>query len=183
LTEQRMSAAEYLTRPPEDRSTQLVGGEIVVNQPSVRHQEIVLFLALCLRRWTETEPRRGMAGLSVDVMLDEANVFAPDVWWVTEEHRPHRDASGLEGPPDLAVEVRSPSTWRYDIGAKKASYQHHGLAELWLVDTESATVLVYRRSVPAAGAFDIALELGAGETLTSPLLPGFTLAVAEIFDR
>jgi Uma2 family endonuclease len=183
LTGQAITAEEYLARPPEDRSTQLVGGEIVVNQPSVRHQDLSGLIYRRLADWVDSGTGNGLACISVDVMLDEANVFAPDVWWVTEEHRPHRDASGLEGPPDLAVEVRSPSTWRYDIGAKKASYQHHGLAELWLVDTESATVLVYRRSVPAAGAFDIALELGAGETLTSPLLPGFTLAVAEIFDR
>jgi Uma2 family endonuclease len=43
--------------------------------------------------------------------------------------------------PDLAVEVRSPSTWRFDIGRKKV-----------------------------------------GESLTSPLLAGFALAVEEIFE-
>lgn len=83
--------------------------------------------------------------------------------------------------PDLAVEVRSPSTWRFDIGAKKANYERHGLAELWLVDTAADVVLVFRRSVPDATRFDISLELTSADALTSPLLPGFSLLVGEIF--
>lgn len=61
---------------------------------------------------------------------------------------------------DLAVEVRSPSTWRYDIGTNKATYEHHALSELWLVDTESGAVLVYRRSSPSVPDFDVALGAG-----------------------
>lgn len=75
------------------------------------------------------------------------------------------------------------STWRYDIGVKKDHYERAGLSELWLVDTESELLLVYRRSTPSAPEFDVALELGAGEELTSPPLPGFTLAVEELFAR
>jgi Uma2 family endonuclease len=81
------------------------------------------------------------------------------------------------------VEVRSPSTWRYDVGTKKATYERHGLPELWLVDTKSESVLVYRCSAPAVPEFDVALELAAGEVLMSPLLPGFALPVAEVFAR
>ncbi|MBA3305663.1 MAG: Uma2 family endonuclease [Thermoleophilaceae bacterium] len=83
--------------------------------------------------------------------------------------------------PDLAVEVRSPSAWRYDIGAKKAAYERHGLPELWLVDTAAEAVLAFRRSVPGAAIFDVALELGRDARLESALLPGFALAVGELF--
>jgi Uma2 family endonuclease len=47
----------------------------------------------------------------------------------------------------------------------------------------SETVLVYRRSKPTAPTFDIALELGRGDTLESPLLPGFALSLDELFRR
>lgn len=83
--------------------------------------------------------------------------------------------------PDLAIEVRSPSTWRYDIGAKKAAYERHGLTELWLVDVDAAVVLVFRRSQPGGMAFDVSLEVGRGEGLSSPQLSGFSLAVNELF--
>ena len=52
--------------------------------------------------------------------------------------------------PDLAIEIRSPSTWRYDIGAKKSVYEREGLPELWLVDGDANVVLVFRRSAPGA---------------------------------
>jgi len=83
--------------------------------------------------------------------------------------------------PDLAAEVRSPSTWRFDVGVKKAGYERHGLQELWLVDTVVRTVLVYRRSSAGCAAFDVALELAEDERLTCPLVPEFALAVADIF--
>ena len=68
----------------------------------------------------------------VDVVADEHNVFGPDVVWLSEEGIPDRLDKRLAGMPDLAVEVRSPSTWRYDIGSKRAAYERAGLPELWL---------------------------------------------------
>jgi Uma2 family endonuclease len=184
LTDQRITAAEFLELPLDEyRFTQLVDGEIVVSEATLRHQDLYLFIVRRLADWADAGSARGRAGIPVDVVLDDRNVFAPDVWWVSEEHRPSRDARALDGPPDLAVEVRSPSTWRYDIGVKKDHYERAGLPELWLVDTESETVLIHRRSSPAAREFDVTLELGADEALTSPLLPGFLLAVSELFDR
>lgn len=81
------------------------------------------------------------------------------------------------------MEVRSPSTWRYNVGAKKAAYERHGLRELWLVDTAAEAVLVFRRSAARMVVFDVALELARDEQLSSPLLPDFALAVAELFPR
>lgn len=54
--------------------------------------------------------------------------------------------------PDIAAEIRSPSTWRHDIGPKKAHYEQYGLPEPWLVDTAADEVIVYRRSTPRRGA-------------------------------
>jgi Uma2 family endonuclease len=81
--------------------------------------------------------------------------------------------------PDLAVEVRSESTWRYDIGVKKARYESAGVAELWLVDTRAPSVLVFRRSAPQAPAFDLARARRA--SLASPLLPGLALDLTRLF--
>jgi len=42
-------------------------------------------------------------------------------------------------------------------------------------------VLVYRRSRTGLDAFGLACELGRGETLASPLMPGFALALERLF--
>ncbi|MCK9247551.1 MAG: Uma2 family endonuclease [Solirubrobacteraceae bacterium] len=60
-------------------------------------------------------------------------------------------------------------------------YEERGTGELWLVDTKAQTVLVYRRSAPQVPTFDVELELGAGDALASPQLPGFALAVDGLF--
>lgn len=183
VTTRRLSAEEYFALPPGPRFTQLVDGEVVVNQPNLRHQRLTVELAEMLRGWCRAEPGRGEAGIPVDVHLDDHNVFAPDVWWVAEARRPARDARRIVGPPDLVAEVRSPSTWRYDVGTKRATYERAGVAELWLVDTEADSVLVFRRSTASAPGFDVALELRSGENLATPLLPGLAIGLTELFDR
>ena len=121
--------------------------------------------------------------LPLDVQLDERNVFNPDILWYAEGRAPARDAPRPSPMPDVAIEVRSPSTWQYDIGAKKAAYERHGLLELWLVDTSAEAVLIFRRSRAEARTFDLALELCRDDRLESPLLPGFRLALGELFPR
>jgi Uma2 family endonuclease len=86
------------------------------------------------------------------------------------------DGARHDGPPDLAVEVRSPGIWHRDVGRKLERYRDAGTRELWLVDTPASTVLVYR-----AGSFGEPIEVGPGEQLTSPLLPGFALPIDELF--
>ncbi len=62
-------------------------------------------------------------------------------------------------------------------------WYRQGLPELWLVDSAAEEVLVFRRSTPRAERFDLALELGTGDVLESPLLPGFSLAVADLYPK
>ncbi|MEJ7818326.1 MAG: Uma2 family endonuclease [Thermoleophilaceae bacterium] len=180
---QAMTAEEFLTEPVAERGRpwNLVDGEVVVNDPSALHGHLQGNLFFALESWTRAEPGRGHAVFPRDVALDELNVFAPDLLWYADGRLPPPSSPPPYPMPDLAVEVRSPSTWRYDIGAKKSRYEAHGLPELWLVDSLADTLLVFRRSAPGCGAFDVALELGCSDELASPLLPGFALPLDKLF--
>lgn len=177
---QRMTVAEYLELP-EQRWASLIDGEVVVNPPRALHQRVVLELVFNLTLWSRAQPGRGEATTEIAVALDEYNWFGPDVLWYREGRGPGRSDIAPQPLPDIAAEVRSPSTWRYDIGAKKARYEQYGLPELWLVDTAADVVLVFRRSSPKAPSFDVSLELARGDDLTSRLLPGFALSLDELF--
>lgn len=111
------------------------------------------------------------------------DVYAPDVAWLREERVPDPVAGPLDGLPELAVEIRSPSTRANVLSMKKARYEAAGQAELWLVDTRARSVLVFRRSGSEASRFDAELEVTDTDPLTSPLLPGFELPVARLFER
>jgi len=180
---QTMTADEFIGLPVPDhgRPWNLVAGEVVVNEPTRLHMATLLDLALALRQWADAGDDRGTVSLPIDVKLDDRNVYAPDVLWYAEDRAPARRASPPAPMPDIAAEIRSPSTWRYDIGAKKSGYEREGLRELWLVDTAADEVLVFRRSAPMERTFDISLQLASGDVLSSPLLPGFALALSELF--
>jgi Uma2 family endonuclease len=180
---QRMTAREYLALPysEERRWVQLIEGELVVDVPLLLHQVVKGELHYALSSWIRAAGGRGMVTPPLDVLIDDHNVFNPDLLWYPEEAAPSIDAGRPYHLPHLAIEIRSPSTWRYDIGAKKAAYERAGLRELWLVDTAASEVLIFRRSEPQAPSFDVALELERDHTLTSPQLHGFELPLVELF--
>jgi Uma2 family endonuclease len=182
-TATRMTAEQYYAITVEGDRKQLVEGEIIVNEPKTIHAHLQLSVAFALRAWVEAGDRRGLVLMPTDIAMDEHNVFGPDVLWFSESRQPPLVEAYPDEVPDLCVEIRSSGTWRYDVGAKKAVYERGGLPELWLVDHAADTVLVYRRSDPAAKRFDVALELTTGDTLASPQLPDFALALDELFKR
>ena len=183
-TAQRMTAEEFMAlsvEPGDSRTYELVEGELVVNSPRYLHADVQRGLLLALVEWERVALQPGRVILPLDTHLDEANVFVPDLLWYRDGRVPEREDLSPYPLPDIAVEIRSPSTWRYDIGAKKSAYERHSLPELWLVDTAACEVLVFRRSTPSVTSFDIALELGRGDALESALLPGFSLPVADLY--
>ncbi len=77
--------------------------------------------------------------------------------------------------PDLVVEVLSPSETIRTIHRKLKQYFEAGVKETWIVDPVSRTIEVWTGpSLPER-------ELAEGDSLTSPLLPGFSLGVTELF--
>jgi Uma2 family endonuclease len=175
-----MTADEYLALGEGHPRTQLVEGEVVLNAPQLPHQIVFGDLHFALQLWARADRGRGLVIAPLDVRLDDRNVYNPDILWYAEDRAPRRDDAPPYPMPDIAVEIRSPSTWRYDVGVKKTIYERQGLAELWLVDTRAQTVLVFRRSGPEVKAFDVVLELEREERLESPQLPGFSLALSEL---
>lgn len=160
-----------------NRWVELIDGELVVNEPLPIHAGLQARIVTRLSNWAEGDSGRGMVFTPTDVVTDEFNVYGPDVLWVAQ--RPDLTRR-LQRIPDLCVEIRSPSTWRFDIGAKKRVYEAGALPELWLVDTVAEQIFVFRRSKPGVGHFDVALDLNRGDTLTSPLLPGFALSLDDL---
>jgi Uma2 family endonuclease len=129
-----LSIEEYLAGDwPAD--TELVDGEVIMNDPSFRHQEICARINDAIRGWIRRGDARGRPGWGGNWTLAPGQVYKPDVWWTAEEARPGGDAIRSNSPPTLAVEVRSPGTWHLDQGRKRAVYEGAGVAELWLVDT------------------------------------------------
>lgn len=83
---QRMTAEEFLAHPEPEHGwpLNLVDGEVVMNEPTVRHGRPQLRILLALDAWVRAEQGRGEVGLPRDIQLDDRNVFKPDVIWYAE---------------------------------------------------------------------------------------------------
>ena len=89
---------------------------------------------------------------------------------------PRRRTSGyFEGPPDLAIEVRSPSDTRRALTAKARTWLAHGTPEVWVVDPEDETIKVFR------GATAPTLLQGNDTLRGTGDLADFTLPLRELF--
>ncbi len=178
-----MTVAEYREVTVENDRSQLIDGAMVVDSPRPLHQLGQMRIVSALDAWTQAGPGRGLALPTIDVELTDRDLYAPDVVWIAEERVPEDLSVVVEHIPDLLVEIRSPSTWRYDNGRKRAMYEARGVSELWLVDPYAEVVTVWRRSHPHAASFDVELRWAAGDSLRSPQLPGFELPLERVFRR
>jgi Uma2 family endonuclease len=117
-------------------------------------------------------------GFRVDLGDGKDTVMAPDIAFLAKSRPPHdRAEPWYAGAPDLAIEIVSPSQSHPSVMAKAQDWITAGAQEVWLVDPENRTVEVLR-----AGSNQIAL-LGSEMVLESPLVPGFSVKVGEIFAR
>lgn len=149
--------------------------------PFTPHQRAVGQLHYLLKRYTEEHPTVGEAFVSPYDVLFRAEapavVMQPDVLFVLAA-RAGQVGDYLHGPPDIVVEVVSPSSARRDSIYKRNRYAHFGVAEYWIVWPDEQQVDVLRLEGHLYGDGE---SLGVGDTLTSVLLPGFSMPINRLF--
>jgi Uma2 family endonuclease len=114
------------------------------------------------------------------VRLADHDMVEPDLVYVSNERAAAITARYIAGAPDLVVEALSPSTWRRDLGSKRARYELLGVREYWVLDPERGTATVFRRD-GSAFLTPVLLSAEAGDRLTTPLLPGLEIPLAQVF--
>jgi Uma2 family endonuclease len=166
--------AVYITRKdyeqlPEGTPVELQDG-MLVKQPSPRygHQRIHGQILMALQRLLG--PARAVSG-PVDVLIDEINVFVPDI--VVLEDVPDDEAQYV-GVPRVVFEVLSPSSEQRDRDYKARRYLGLGVAEVWLVDRHARTIEI--------ATLREGVRLFCGERVArSDILAGFALVPDELF--
>lgn len=167
--------------PDEDGvRRELIGGELFVTpSPLVRHQRIVGRLGRFLGNYLEAHPDVGETlSAPLDCIMTPHDVVEPDVLVVLSDQNVLTEKH-IHGAPAIVAEVHSHGTRKRDQTLKRDLFDRHGVREYWMVDPDRDQVIVYRRV--ADGSFPLAATLDASETLTTPLLPGWSLSLAKLF--
>jgi len=142
----RYTYADYLSTPEDSaRRYEIVAGELFVTAaPRPRHQEVVTNLVRILSSLARDHGLGTVLSGPITVRLHDELVVEPDVIFVGAHRLAIIDPErGVQGPPDLVVEVLSPSNRSYDRNLKRKHYLENGVGEVWIVDADARTVEVW----------------------------------------
>lgn len=179
----KLTVEDYELFPDDGQRHELIDGEHVVTAaPVVHHQRVLVRLVALLHVFVEEHSLGEILPAPTDVVLSRHDVVQPDVLFVSNA-RSAIVTRRIEGAPDLAVEVLSPSSRRTDEVLKRRRYEVFGVTELWIVDPEIDVVRVYRRESPERFGRPLELAAERGDMLATPLLPGLTLDLGRLFRR
>lgn len=178
----RWTPGEYLALTDDSNHlVEFVDGSIeVLEMPSVSHQLLVQFLSLAIHTFVSAHKLGVVLSAPLRVRLLDREFREPDVVY---KHAASIDRSEdrFWNGADLVVEVvsKGKEARHRDLVRKRAAYAAAGIQEYWIVDPESRSIVVLvlepHRTYAELGAFS------PGTSLTSRVLPGFTLEVASVF--
>lgn len=179
----RWTSADLEVLPDDGKRYEIIEGELYMSrQPHYHHQKACGRIYRKLDDWS-LQTKLGDTVFAPGVIFDEDDDVAPDVAWTSFARLDTalQDDGKLHSAPDLAIEVLSFGTAneRRDRQVKLKLYSQRGVQEYWIANWRTRQIEVYRRS---DAALELVATLFAEDTLTSPLLPGFEIRVASIFE-
>ncbi len=177
---------DFMSKRPTLQPYEIIEGvRHFMNTPLLIHQRIVIRLILLLSAY-EVARRTGIVIVSpFDVLIrriPRLQTRQPDVMFITNDRLELSGGIMMEGPleqpPQLVIEVLSPSETRRIVQDKIEDYRSIGVEEAWLVSSQAETVQVLR--LTAEGVESVAVY-GFDESVTSLVFPDLTLSLADIF--
>lgn len=144
----RWTWAEF-ARLPEERGVrhEVIADELhVTPAPRPLHQRVVKAFLVEIDAFVEANRLGEVFPGPVDVILAEGDYLEPDLVFVRSGRAGMVSDRGIEGAPDLVVEIASPSTAARDRGIKRDRYRRHGVPEYWVADPDERTLEVWRLS-------------------------------------
>jgi Uma2 family endonuclease len=149
----------------------------VLPMPTDKHQVISRFLLFALFAFVQ-----GLGGTvlyaPLRLQVREGKFREPDLLLVLAADDPRRQNAYWLGA-DLVVEIVSPDDPERDTKVKRDDYAEAGIPEYWIVNPEDETITVLTLADDGYREHDV---FHRGDTATSRLLQGFTMAVDAVLD-
>ena len=179
--------ADYYSWRFEER-LELIKGKIfkMSPAPSNNHQTIAFNIGGELYAFLKNKSCKAyVAPFDVRLVRDEKSdkkvktVVQPDVCVICDQSK-LTDQRGCLGAPDLVIEILSPGNNKKEIKIKYDLYEEFGVKEYWVVYPDEQSLLRY--VLNNEGKFITeSRALTAGDKIITPILPGFELALDDIF--
>jgi Uma2 family endonuclease len=180
MTRGALYLASYLWETPdEDGYTyEVIDGHLYVTPiPWWTHQLQLSHLNLFVTTWVHERDLGYVVGGRTAVVLDEYTGVQPDLLFISHEHDHIISKRGVDGSPDLVVEVLSPSTESRDRGLKLHRYAASGVPHYWILDTDGPRI---EERVLGEDGYRLVGTFGPGEVFRPTLFPGLEIPLDEI---
>ena len=192
LTEVRPLPISYteddLDFMPEDgKRYELIGGKLFVSgAPHLDHQRTITNLIFQFKLYLDKNPI-GIVVTTPGVIFGPGDAVIPDLVFATHETVAKSVAGENQkfdgkfiAAPEMMIEILSygKQDIRRDRIYKRTLYGDYGVKEYWVVDGMFNTIEVYRLE---EGGHQLVKRFEIDETIETPLLPGFSLQLSDIF--
>jgi Uma2 family endonuclease len=161
---------------------EIIDGELFVTRaPHIRHQDVGGNIYFVLKSWSR-QTQLGQPFQTPGVIFTSTDAVIPDVVWISQVRLANGvdQAGHLTVAPELIVEILSPGELneQRDREIKLKLYSQHGVEEYWIVHWQLKTLEIYRRQ---EAQLQLVATLLENDILSSPLLPGFSAPMTQIF--
>ncbi len=160
-----------------DRILELIDGELVEKMPSFTPSRIALRVAYHLSSYLDAHDIGYVTGADGGYIMSDEDVLIPDVGYISKARLPDMPDREAPVPPDLAVEVKSPTDRKRALRRKAERYLELGTQMVWLVFPDEQVIEVYVQDE------DVKTVAVDGVLDGREVLPGFSLAVGELFPK
>ena len=171
-----MTAEELGNLDDDHHRHELIKGELLTMPlPKFEHGRVGANLMLLLAQYVKANQLgRVCTEVGYKIESDPDTVLGPDVSFVSRARIALSPEGYHSGPPDLVVEVISPGDRRGQIERKLSLWLQSGARSVWHVNPQRRTVEV----ISSTGERRILHE---SDELVDDTVPGFRIAVSEIF--
>jgi Uma2 family endonuclease len=181
----RFTIEDFQLFPDDGQRHEIIDGtHYVTPSPNTRHQRLVQRLFVALAEHLRRHPEQGEAFIApFEVVLSFHDVVEPDLLLVAGDQSNIVTPQNIQGAPALVIEVLSEGTRKRDEQIKRRLFERAGVREYWLLDPELDLIKVFRRDEGGRLPRTAELSVEEASTLTTPLLPGFSVDLTRLFVR
>ena len=181
LEAEKVKRQEFYDLIHENVKAEFINGEIIFHSPvKSRHWMASSNLAAHLIPYVK-DHNLGVVGLEKVMIRCTRNDYEPDIVFFSKEKSVHFSPDQmLFPPPDLAVEILSPSTEKNDREIKFSDYAAHGIMEYWIVDPDEMSIEQYLLD---GHQYKLKVKLTCDGLLHAHVVKGLTIDIAEVFDK
>jgi Uma2 family endonuclease len=172
---------DYAALPDDGNRYEVIEGELVrALTPEIGHQRCLIDISLITGLHVKKHQLGEILIAPCDVVLDEHNVLQPDLIFIFKDRSKVVTELNLQGAPDLAVEILSPSSLRRDRIQKMRIYARHGVPHLWLLDAQAQTLEEF---VLDGSTYRLTSTCGGDEVFRPALFPGLEVPLKEVWGQ